>query len=116
MAKKGFFSHITPDREGPSDRYQRHGYDCNVRAGVFETIRASENIAQSGYRVPIKGDSGVDKYDTPPQLAQGIVDGWMNSPGHRENMPKTIWSVEAIRIATTVKNGVIHIFATQNFC
>lgn len=116
MANRGFFSHVTPDGEGPGERYQQYGYDCNVQAGVFRSIRASENIAQSGYRAPIKGNSGVDKYDTPPQLAHGIVDGWMNSPGHRENMLKTIWSIEAIGMATTIKSGHIHIFVTQNFC
>jgi uncharacterized protein YkwD len=54
----GYFSHDTPSGVTPWTRMQNAGY----------TQPAAENIAE-GYRTP-----------------QEVVNGWMNSPGHRQNI------------------------------
>lgn len=58
MAERDFFDHVNPDGEDPWDRARAAGYDW----------AASENIAW-GYRT-----------------AADVVDGWMNSDGHRRNL------------------------------
>ena len=66
VAKTGQFSHEA-DGSTPGDRAKQHGYDqCIV----------SENIA---YQYSSTGFATR-------QLAQGFVEGWKNSPGHRKNM------------------------------
>jgi len=58
MARGGFFSHVGSDKSKPSQRVRAQGYSyCYV----------AENIAQG--------------WKTPEQLMQG----WMDSPGHRKN-------------------------------
>lgn len=59
MAEKDYFSHTGQDGSRPWQRAQREGY---------ETRFVGENIA-AGYRT-----------------AEDVVDGWINSPGHRANM------------------------------
>jgi len=59
MAENGYFSHNSPTYGSPFDMMHSFGVD-------YQT--AGENIA--------RGQS----------TAQQVVDGWMNSPGHRENI------------------------------
>lgn len=59
MANRDFFSHTGKDGKSPSDRAKRAGYESGF---------VGENIA-AGYRTP-----------------QSVVDGWINSPGHRANL------------------------------
>jgi len=59
MARRGYFAHRSPNGEGAGDRVEDAGYDWS---------RYSENIARG--------------QDSPAE----VVNGWMNSPGHRENI------------------------------
>ncbi|MGF1499060.1 MAG: CAP domain-containing protein [Elainellaceae cyanobacterium] len=59
MALEDFFSHTGSDGSTPFDRIAETGYDYAV---------AAENIA-AGYATP-----------------EAVVEGWMNSPGHRANI------------------------------
>lgn len=59
MARRQFFDHVNPDGASPFDRISAAGYRYRM---------AAENIA-AGYRTP-----------------QQVVDGWMNSSGHRKNI------------------------------
>lgn len=59
MATQDFFSHTGKDNSRPWDRAQKAGYESGF---------VGENIA-AGYR-----------------SAKAVVDGWINSPGHRANM------------------------------
>ena len=58
MAERNYFSHTSPDGEGPEDRAAAAGYDGY----------SGENIAL-GYN-----------------SAEAVVKGWMQSSGHRENI------------------------------
>ena len=66
MARTGKYGH-TADGQRPSERARQHGYEFCI---------VSENIA---YQYSSAG------FET-QELAQGFVQGWKNSPGHRENM------------------------------
>ncbi|MDV3353304.1 calcium-binding protein [Leptolyngbyaceae cyanobacterium CCMR0082] len=59
MAQKDFFSHQGQNGSSPADRAKNAGYESGF---------VGENIA-AGYR-----------------SAQDVVDGWINSPGHRANL------------------------------
>lgn len=59
MANNDYFSHTSLDGSSMSDRIDRQGYSWR---------RLAENIA-AGYPTP-----------------QAVVEGWMNSPGHRANI------------------------------
>ncbi|WP_157987479.1 CAP domain-containing protein [Jiangella endophytica] len=58
MAERDYFDHETPEGVGPGERAERAGYDS----------WGGENIAW-GY-----------------QSAEDVVEGWMDSPGHRANI------------------------------
>lgn len=59
MARRNFYSHINPDRLGPAER---------IDAARYDALSTAENIAR-GYRDP-----------------HLVVNGWMDSPGHRANI------------------------------
>ena len=66
LAKTGKFSHEA-DGSNPAARAKQHGYDYCI---------VSENIA---YEFSSTGFATRE-------LAQGFVEGWKSSPGHRKNM------------------------------
>lgn len=59
MAQRGYFDHVSPEGLDPGDRITSTGYRWS---------RYGENIA-AGY-----------------PTAERVVEGWMNSPGHRANI------------------------------
>lgn len=64
MCNRGYFSHTSLDGKAPWDR---------LKAGGVQFNSAGENIAM-GYSNP-----------------QAVHNGWMNSPGHRQNMLGSSW-------------------------
>ena len=75
MATRNFFDHINPDGENPTDRAKRQGYNVEKDYSTYYRIGVGENIAMVQH---IQG--------TPDDIAQFIVNAWMNSPDHRENI------------------------------
>ena len=75
MATRGFFDHINPDGESPTDRAKRQGYPIEKDYGSYYRIGVGENIAMVQHIV-----------GTPDEIAQFIVNAWMNSPDHRANI------------------------------
>jgi uncharacterized protein YkwD len=65
MDVRDFFSHTNPDGDGPGDR---------IAAAEISHAGWGENIAW-GYASP-----------------QAVMDGWMNSPGHRANILNSAWT------------------------
>jgi uncharacterized protein YkwD len=59
MIDQNYFAHVAPNGSTPGDRATAAGYSWQ---------RVGENIA-AGYRTP-----------------QAVMDGWMNSPEHQENI------------------------------
>jgi len=64
MANRNYFSHISPQGTTPADRAAAAGYPSRS---------VGENISK-GYCCPIT-----------------TFNGWMGSPGHRENMLESAW-------------------------
>lgn len=93
MAARDYFDHTSPEGWGPSDR---------VAASDKVQCRVGENLyRESGYSV-----------SDPIIVAERTVEGWMNSPGHRENILRDGWSVEGIGIHVDGRE----VWVTQMFC
>ena len=101
MSKNNFFSHTTPEGQKITDRYDRFGVSC---------FTSAENIYQTYWNENVEG---VGFVDTRKKLADSVVEGWMNSPGHRKNILLKNIESEGIGI---YKNSEDRVYITQNFC
>lgn len=90
MARRRRFSH--EGRQGSSP-HQR------IKEESFGGATTGENI----YQFPARRDQ--------KKLAKNLVDGWMNSPGHRANILHSGFKYLGVGIARSGDN----IYATQNF-
>lgn len=116
MASENELSHHL-DEGSVGDRYERFGYECRVRVSDDMYMRGAENILYTYYRERLAVESGDDYYETPEELAAGIVDTWMNSSGHRDNILKPYWENQGIGIVVEeTENGYTRVWVTQNFC
>ena len=100
MGQREYYSHVTPEGLEPTDRANNAGYSCKKNYGSYYTIGISENLSQ------IKGVIGG--YEN---ISDSVVEGWMNSPGHRQNILEKNYDRQGIGVA--IDNGW---YFTQNFC
>ncbi len=71
MLRRGFFDHVDPDGLHPADRVAHHHRTLVGTSG--------ENLwTGTGFEIRSRQDA--------EEMAERIVDGWMNSRGHRENI------------------------------
>ena len=116
MAARDYFSHDSPEGLDPTDRAQRAGYDCYKNFGSYFTFGLAENIHQGwlfeGYRT-VNGKTAPYNLYTPEEIARNAVDGWMNSPGHRQHILDSSYDRAGMGIAIADDGKV---FFTQNFC
>lgn len=89
MSERGYFSHYTPEGLDPTDRAKRLGYDCQKNYDLYYTYGLPENIIQS-YTFSYYMTEGVKSSYTwmtdEEAIAKEIVNVWMDSHGHRENI------------------------------
>lgn len=104
MLDRDFYAHESPEGLGPGDRLDRAGVDCRV---------AGENIAQSYYDVEFQTENGTERHTTVEEVAAGLVEQWLQSPEHRENMLQPGWETSGVGVAVSTEGEVL---ATQLFC
>lgn len=92
MADREYFAHESPEGKGPSERHSKYGGCKSIK----------ENAAMFG--IPANETA---------EIAEVIVDGWSNSPGHKEAMLSEHVYVTGVGVHVTA-DGII--YATQNFC
>lgn len=115
MAGRNYFAHEDQRGQGPSERAAQFGYTCRKNFGSYYKIRVAENISQNWlyssvtyvYGLPIKNRMSTD------EIAASTVDGWMNSPGHRENILDSTYDRVGTGVAISPDQKVL---TTQNFC
>jgi uncharacterized protein YkwD len=112
MAEEGYIYHSGPDGD-LQDRFDRAGYECRVSVSSNRYVTGGENVAKTWFRERIIGG---DYYSTAEAVGEGLVDQWMNSPGHRENILREYWENEGIGIVTVEEDGKTAVYATQVFC
>lgn len=114
MALRNYLSHDSPEGDDFSARYRLAGYTCQIQIGhVVHT--GAENIALGRLYDSVTTENGIAYHDwnTPQAIAHRTVDGWMDSPGHRENILTPHWRHQGIGIEIGPGN---QIYITQNFC
>lgn len=117
MATKDYFSHTSPSGDTFQDRYEAADYECQVEVSANRYATGGENIAFTWAYAQIETETGSVSYDgNETQIARGIVRGWMNSKGHRENILTDHWQSEGIGVAITETSEGVKVYATQNFC
>lgn len=116
MAANQDIFHTQPDGDDLQDRYEQAGYDCRVSTGGNTYSTGGENVAKTWYKADVITDKGIARYDTPRELANGIVNQWMNSTRHRENILKTYWNNEGIGLNITQEGDKTAVYVTQDFC
>lgn len=84
MVEQKFFSHTDPDGHDQSYRAQEAGYQTVKEIEGGQRIGVSENIAYMGTGNVVR--YGYVNPTDPESIARAIMDGWMNSPGHRTNI------------------------------
>ncbi len=110
MAVREYFDHISPDGEGPFDRFQAVDDYCQG---------FGENIALTYLDQPVGEPGGDDTvtYQTAEGVAEGLVDQWMNSTDHRaailEADDTPDWERGGVGVYLTDDGSV---YASHNFC
>ena len=116
MAGQNYFSHTNKLGQSPTDRGGAVGYDCRKDYDSYYTYGLAENIFWAslyGQYWTVAGKIVRKDYYETWELAELVVDGWMDSPGHRENILKDSYDVQGIGAAIDANERV---FITQNFC
>lgn len=101
MAKRNYFEHNTPEGLDPTQRGMAAGYDCRKDYGSHYTYGLAENIHMH-----------TGTWYSAEHLADEIMEGWMRSPGHRQNIMEP--NYDRIGIGVAIGGGTV--YATQNFC
>ncbi len=105
MHDREYFDHTNPDDDGPIDRFDEVGDYCRAYG---------ENLAMTWADRNVRADNGeVHRHESPEELAEGVVDQWMNSPPHRDAMLGDTWDRGGVGVYLTDEGQV---FATHNFC
>ena len=116
MTIKGFFSHKNLIGQAPKDRADAAGYSCIKQEGNLIYTGIAENIF-SGWLYSSTtriGSISIRNYFTLAEIADVVVDGWMNSTGHRQNILTPRYEKEGIGIAINPDTEAV--LVTQNFC
>ena len=115
MAANSFFSHNNRQGQSPTDRGLAMGFDCRKDYPGYYTYGLAENIWQ-GFTYGSTTTIGFitrKNFLSDDEIASRSVSGWMNSPGHRENILTREYTDSGIGVAITEDDKV---YATQNFC
>lgn len=96
MARKGFFDHQNLENVGPSFRVAKiHRRFIGLTGeNIFKTTKDIQD---------------------PEQAAERIMEGWMNSPGHRENILRSSFDVLGVGCFEHLENNRPWVYATQVF-
>ena len=109
MALNDFFEHENLAGQTAADRGNDVGYRCFKDFGSFYTEGISENTFQGWMYSSF--NSRTRNYITLEDLAFRIVDEWVNSSGHRENILTETYVREGIGIGAEES-----VWVSQNFC
>ncbi|MBI3891147.1 MAG: hypothetical protein HY303_06415 [Candidatus Wallbacteria bacterium] len=106
MYTLGYFDHKSPVAEN-------HTVGDRFKNGGVTFRKASENIAKFPYKLGanVQLASGRGTAQTPAALASDMMEGYMNSPGHRAN----ILDPQVSRVGLGTVIGSQYAYNTQNF-
>jgi uncharacterized protein YkwD len=108
MAQRNYFDHNTPEGYNVSYRLKQGGYTITVGCGenIFKCPEAKSYWYRNDGTI-----TNIDYYQI-DEMAQVIVQGWMNSAGHRANILNPSWTAEGIGVAVSADN---YVYITEDF-
>jgi uncharacterized protein YkwD len=108
MAKYDYIGHTEPNGETGEERYQGV---CDYSGSGYSF---GENVANAYYeqRFTAWGTDETVYLATEKELARYLVDGWMRSEGHRENLLNKEWTELGVGVAVSGDK----VYASQTFC
>jgi uncharacterized protein YkwD len=112
MARNNYFSHINLQGFDPTGRGNQGGYSCYKNYGSYYITGIAENIFQTQHSTTYNGIT-VNELVPLETIAQSTVNGWMNSPGHRQNILTTTYDSQGIGVAISSDKKV---YVTEDFC
>jgi uncharacterized protein YkwD len=115
MAKNDYFSHYNLQGLDPTGRGNQAGYSCYKNYGSSYSIGIAENIMQNNLYDSVTYYNGIPRYawNSQEEIAQSTVSGWMDSPGHRQNILTATYDREGIGVAIASDDRV---YVTEDFC
>jgi uncharacterized protein YkwD len=115
MAQNNFFSHENLRSQDPTARATASGYKCYKNYGDYYTVGIAENIFQNNLYDSITYIDlvPIHNWNTASEIAQSTVQGWMNSPGHRQNILTKTYDREGIGVAISNDDKI---YITEDFC
>ncbi len=109
MGWRGHLSHTDIEGRGPTERaLEDFDYTCET----FFSVGVGENIHQGALWYEYTA-AGAPDYLSVPDLAASIVESWMDSEGHRENILSNRYQSQGFGIHVAKPERV---YTTQNFC
>jgi len=114
MGQRNYFAHTSLEGHDFLYRYEQEGYACGTRVGTT-IYKGAENIALNNLYDSITTVNGAAYYDWNSQekIAETTVQGWMKSPGHKNNILTPYFKAEGIGVVIAPDDKV---YITQNFC
>ncbi len=115
MATRNYFSHDNPEGDGPTERAIKASYNVHKElGGGWYSDGIAENIFQNNLYDSVTYYNGIPVYDwnSQSEIAFATVNGWMNSPGHRQNILNSGYDKEGIGIAISSDDKV---YITEDF-
>ncbi len=100
MSERNYLSHISPEGKDVADRYEQANFVCAKELSNGDILKGAENLAEVSYPDDLAG------------IGTRIVQSWMDSPSHRENLLFKEYGKEGIGVI--IFGEVLRI--TQNFC
>jgi uncharacterized protein YkwD len=116
MAVQQYFAHVNPEGQNPTARGTAAGYSCRKTYGSYYTYGIAENLFLNNLYSSATFYSNretVYDWNSPEEIAQTTVFGWMNSSGHRENILTPTFDREGIGVAIGLDDKV---YITEDFC
>jgi uncharacterized protein YkwD len=116
MAANSYFEHVNLQGQSPTDRGDAAGYTCRKDYGSYYTIGIAENLFQNNLYDSItymNGNPISYDWNSIEKIAGSSVDGWMESPGHRQNILTPTFDREGIGVAIAADDRV---YITEDFC
>ena len=109
MAEAGFFAHVDPVRGDVDRRFEGTAFLCGEN--IASTPRATSSTRSGG--VVISRENDILKMST-TELARYVVQQWIDSPGHEENMRGPDYTLGGVGVH--YQEAAEDLYATHNLC
>lgn len=100
MNERNYLSHISPEGEDVADRYEQANFVCKKELSNGDILKGGENLAEISYPDELTG------------MGSRIVQSWMDSPSHKQNLLFKEYGREGIGVVISGET----LYITQNFC